>query len=129
MSAVIDIDFLGYWLVTGCYRFRSVNRLLVTANVPSSPILNSLMTKALCSSERSVLARAIWWHFSLKKELLERGVSFAVRPCLLMFKRQRAKEYKRVQESHSSRVQYAQSSRIRKRFIVEVISRFRDTPS
>jgi hypothetical protein len=33
---------------------RSVRRLLVTANVPSSPILVSLMKEALSSSETSV---------------------------------------------------------------------------
>jgi hypothetical protein len=39
---------------------RSVNRLLVTANVaPSSLILVTLMVEALRSSETSVLARAI----------------------------------------------------------------------
>jgi hypothetical protein len=37
---------------------RSVRRLLVTANVPSSPILVTLMTEALSSSETSVLTRA-----------------------------------------------------------------------
>jgi hypothetical protein len=38
---------------------RSVRRLLVTANVgPSSPILVTLMKKALSSSETSVLTRA-----------------------------------------------------------------------
>jgi hypothetical protein len=38
---------------------RSVRRLLVTANiVPSSPILVTLMMKALSSSETSVLTRA-----------------------------------------------------------------------
>jgi hypothetical protein len=38
--------------------FRSVRRLLVTANVPSSPILVTLMKEALSSSETSILARA-----------------------------------------------------------------------
>jgi DNA polymerase III psi subunit len=38
---------------------RSVRRLLVTANFPTSPILFSLMMKALSSSETSVLTRAI----------------------------------------------------------------------
>jgi hypothetical protein len=38
--------------------FRSVRRLLVTANVPSSPILVTLMMEALSSSETSVLKRA-----------------------------------------------------------------------
>jgi hypothetical protein len=37
---------------------RSVLRLLVTANVPSSPILVTLMMVAILSSETSVLTRA-----------------------------------------------------------------------
>jgi hypothetical protein len=37
---------------------RSVRRLLVTANFPSSPILVTLMMVALISSETSVLTRA-----------------------------------------------------------------------
>jgi hypothetical protein len=37
---------------------RSVRQLLVTANVPSSPILVTLMMEALRSSEKSVLTRA-----------------------------------------------------------------------
>jgi hypothetical protein len=37
---------------------RSVRQLLVIANVPSSPILVTLMMKALSSSETSVLTRA-----------------------------------------------------------------------
>jgi hypothetical protein len=37
---------------------RSVRRLLVTANVPSSPILVTLMMEAITSSETSVLTRA-----------------------------------------------------------------------
>jgi hypothetical protein len=36
----------------------SVRRLLVTADVPSSPILVTLMMEALSSSETSVLTRA-----------------------------------------------------------------------
>jgi hypothetical protein len=36
---------------------RSVLRLLVTANVPSSPILVTLMMEALSSSKTSVLTR------------------------------------------------------------------------
>jgi hypothetical protein len=36
---------------------RSVRRLLVTANVPSSPILVTLIMEALSSSETSVLTR------------------------------------------------------------------------
>jgi hypothetical protein len=38
---------------------RSVRRLLVTANVPSSPILIALMMEAILSFETSVLTRAI----------------------------------------------------------------------
>jgi hypothetical protein len=37
---------------------RSVRRLLVAANVPSSPILVALMKEAISSSETSVLTRA-----------------------------------------------------------------------
>jgi hypothetical protein len=37
---------------------RSVRRLLVTANVSSSPILVTLMKEGLSSSETSVLTRA-----------------------------------------------------------------------
>jgi hypothetical protein len=37
---------------------RSVCRLLVTASIPSSPILVTLMKEALSSSETSVLTRA-----------------------------------------------------------------------
>jgi hypothetical protein len=37
---------------------RSVRRLLVTANVPSSPILVTLIMEALCSSQTSVFSRA-----------------------------------------------------------------------
>jgi hypothetical protein len=39
---------------------HSVLRLLVTANVPNSPILVTLMMEALSSSETSVLSRATW---------------------------------------------------------------------
>jgi hypothetical protein len=39
-------------------RVKRVRRLLVTANVPSSPILVTLMMEALSSSETSVLTRA-----------------------------------------------------------------------
>jgi hypothetical protein len=42
--------------VLRCF-FRSVRRLLVTANVPSSPILVTMMMEALSSSETSVLTR------------------------------------------------------------------------
>jgi hypothetical protein len=38
----------------------SMRWLLVTANVPSSPILVTLMMEALSSSETSVLTRATW---------------------------------------------------------------------
>jgi hypothetical protein len=39
---------------------HSVPRLLVTADVPSSPILVALMMEPLCPSETSVLTRATW---------------------------------------------------------------------
>jgi hypothetical protein len=35
-----------------------VVQLLITANVPSSPVLVTLMTEAICSSETSALTRA-----------------------------------------------------------------------
>jgi hypothetical protein len=38
----------------------SVLRLLVSANIPSSPILVTLMIAVICSSKMSVLTRAIW---------------------------------------------------------------------
>jgi hypothetical protein len=41
---------------------RRVFRLLVTANVPTSPIPVALMTEAIPSSETSVLTRATWRH-------------------------------------------------------------------
>jgi hypothetical protein len=51
-----------FWDVTPCgtckNRRPSVRRFLVTANVPSSPILIILMMEALHSSETSVLTRA-----------------------------------------------------------------------
>jgi hypothetical protein len=43
---------------------RSVLRLLVTASVPSSPILVTLMKEAQSSSETSVLTRATRRHIS-----------------------------------------------------------------
>jgi hypothetical protein len=42
----------------GSFKNRSVRRLLVTADVPSSLILVTLMMEALSSSEMSVLTRA-----------------------------------------------------------------------
>jgi hypothetical protein len=46
-----------FWDVTLCV-LCSVHWLLVTANVPSSPILVTLMMEVLRSSETSVLTRA-----------------------------------------------------------------------
>jgi hypothetical protein len=40
--------------------FRSMCQLLVTANVPSSPILVTLIMEMLHSSETSVITRATW---------------------------------------------------------------------
>jgi hypothetical protein len=47
---------------------RSVRRLLVTANLPSSPILVTLMMEALCSSDTSVLTR------STRRDIPEDGI-------------------------------------------------------
>jgi hypothetical protein len=57
---VTRIGELGTTLVvtTNFVFLRSVRRLLVTANVPSSPILVTLMMEALSSFETSVLTRA-----------------------------------------------------------------------
>jgi hypothetical protein len=46
-----------FWGVT-FVSLRSLRRLLVTANVPSSAILDTLMMEALRFSETSVLTRA-----------------------------------------------------------------------
>jgi hypothetical protein len=46
-----------FWDVTSCGSC-CVRRLLVTTNVPSSPILVTLMMEALSSFETSVLTRA-----------------------------------------------------------------------
>jgi hypothetical protein len=45
-------------MVYTLYFFAAKRRLLVTANVPSSPIIVTLMKEALCSCETSVLTRA-----------------------------------------------------------------------
>jgi hypothetical protein len=42
----------------------SMRRLLVTANIPSSPTLVTLMMEALSSTEMSVLTRALWHNIS-----------------------------------------------------------------
>jgi hypothetical protein len=57
---VTRIGELGTLVVTNNRRLlrRSVRRLLVTANVTSSPILVTLMAEALCSSATSVLTSA-----------------------------------------------------------------------
>jgi hypothetical protein len=53
------IGELGTLAVTSNRRaLRCVHHLLVTANVPSSPILVTLMKEALSSSETSVLTRS-----------------------------------------------------------------------
>jgi hypothetical protein len=54
------VDLVRTDLVFHFVFLRGVRRLLFTANVvPSSPILVTLMMEALCSSETSVLTRAI----------------------------------------------------------------------
>jgi hypothetical protein len=55
---VTRIGEVGTLAVTSIRLLRSVRRLLFTANVPSSPILVTLMMEALNSSETYVLTRA-----------------------------------------------------------------------
>jgi hypothetical protein len=55
---VTRLSELGTTLAVFAAFLRSVLRLLVTANVPSSPIVATLMMKAINSSETSVLKRA-----------------------------------------------------------------------
>jgi hypothetical protein len=55
-ASIIKVTRIG-GLVSHVVFLRSVRRLLVTANVPSSPILVTLMTEALSSSDTSVLTR------------------------------------------------------------------------
>jgi hypothetical protein len=52
------IDGLGTLAVTS--NRSKLHRLLVTASVPSSAILVTLMTEALSSSETSVVTKATW---------------------------------------------------------------------
>jgi hypothetical protein len=61
-----DSKLYEEWHLLGCYTMwllyfvfhHSVRRLLVTANVPSLPILVTLMMEAQSSSETSVLTRS-----------------------------------------------------------------------
>jgi hypothetical protein len=54
-TLAVTSNYYCYYIIF----FRSVRRLLVTANVvPSSPILITLMMEVLRSSETSVLTRA-----------------------------------------------------------------------
>jgi hypothetical protein len=51
------------WRILGCYAMwllMHMHLLLIMANVPSSPILVTLMMEVLSSSETSVLTRATW---------------------------------------------------------------------
>jgi hypothetical protein len=53
----VTIKNAVFWHVTSC-KNRGVRQLLVTANVPSSPIPVTLMMEKLGSSETSVVTRA-----------------------------------------------------------------------
>jgi hypothetical protein len=58
-ASIIRVTRIGELGTARALFFRSVLRLLVTANVvPSSPILVTLMKEAIRSSETSVLTRA-----------------------------------------------------------------------
>jgi hypothetical protein len=61
------------------YQIHNVLRLLVTANLPSSPILVTLMMEALLSSETSVLTSATQLNILvdgiLPNRLLPRAIS------------------------------------------------------
>jgi hypothetical protein len=57
---VTRIGDLGMSAVTKSVFLRSVHRLLVMADIPSSKILVTLMMVALSFSETSVLTRATW---------------------------------------------------------------------
>jgi hypothetical protein len=51
--SIVKVTRIGHFVF-----LRSARRLLVTTNVPSSPILVPLMMEALNSSETSILTRA-----------------------------------------------------------------------
>jgi hypothetical protein len=57
---VTRIDELGTTLPVTSNHLPSMHWLLVTANVPSSPILVTLMMEVMSSSETSVLTRTTW---------------------------------------------------------------------
>jgi hypothetical protein len=61
----------------------SVLRLLVTVNVPSSPILITVKTETIRSSETSVLARAKWRNIP-EDDILQREFLSAVYSTLLV---------------------------------------------
>jgi hypothetical protein len=60
VSEELSASIIRMTRISELYTFlRSVRRLLVTANVTSSPILVTLMMEALSSSETSVLTKII----------------------------------------------------------------------
>jgi hypothetical protein len=64
-ASFIKVTRIGELVTTlGLVFLRSVRRLPVTAIVPSSPILVTLIKEALSSSETSVLTIPSWYFFA-----------------------------------------------------------------
>jgi hypothetical protein len=59
-AALVRTDISEESIASTIVFLHSMLQLLVTANVPSSPIPVTLMTETLCSSETSVPIRATW---------------------------------------------------------------------
>jgi hypothetical protein len=60
VSEELSASFIKVTRICELCIFCSLRQLLVTTNVPSSPILVIMMIEALSSSKTSVLTRATW---------------------------------------------------------------------